>query len=142
MLANSGKITAGNFWKQSGFGRSDSEAAFQEFLKRIPSSTNLAGREQGLDEAQQLQLHQALQAQQATRSQQLNGSLSGGFSALSGSLGSLPEAGSLKVGGIPRVPSLDLLRQLVVTQQGMAGSPGAAPGAANQLRSALLGERC
>ena len=29
----------------------------------------------------------------------------------------LPEGGSLNVGGIPRVPSLDLLRQLVTQQQ-------------------------
>lgn len=29
----------------------------------------------------------------------------------------LPEGGSLNVGGIPRVPSLDLLRQLVAQQQ-------------------------
>lgn len=36
----------------------------------------------------------------------------------------LPEGGSLNVGGIPRVPSLDLLRQLVAQQQ--QGQNGAA----------------
>lgn len=43
----------------------------------------------------------------------------------------LPEGGSLNVGGIPRVPSLDLLRQLVQQQQsqGQNGSASKAPAA-------------
>lgn len=34
----------------------------------------------------------------------------------------LPEGGSLNLGGIPRVPSLDLLRQLVAQQQSQNGA--------------------
>ena len=39
----------------------------------------------------------------------------------------LPEGGSLNVGGIPRVPSLDLLRQLVTQQQQQQQQHGQSP---------------
>jgi hypothetical protein len=83
--------------------RNDSEAAFQEFLKRIPSATNLAaGGGAGLDAG-------TLSA----TAQQL---LSAGSGLTVGGDGS----GGLT--GMPRVPSLDLLRQLV-----MSGSMAAPP---------------
>lgn len=121
------------FWKlgagMAGFPRTDSEAAFQDFLKRIPSTSNLAGQAQGLDQAQQLHLQQ--QVQQFQQAQQAG--LHAAGSALTG--GALGEVGSLNVGGIPRVPSLDLLRQLVQVNQslspqshkGATSLPGAAP---------------
>ncbi|EIE25362.1 hypothetical protein COCSUDRAFT_46687, partial [Coccomyxa subellipsoidea C-169] len=100
------------FWKlgasMAGFPRTDSEAAFQDFLKRIPSTSNLAAQAQGLDQAQQLHLQQ--QVQQFQQAQQA------GLHA-AGSGGALGEVGGLNVGGIPRVPSLDLLRQLVQVNQ-------------------------
>ncbi|CAL8460595.1 g124 [Coccomyxa elongata] len=105
----------GNFWKlgasMAGFPRTDSEAAFQDFLKRIPSTSNLAAQAQGLDQAQQLHLQQ--QVQQFQQAQQAG--LHAAGSALTG--GALGEVGGLNVGGIPRVPSLDLLRQLVQVNQ-------------------------
>ncbi|CAL5219208.1 g999 [Coccomyxa viridis] len=113
------------FWKLSagmqGFPRTDSEQAFQDFLKRIPSASNLAS--QSLDQAQQLQLQQ--QVQQFQQAQQAGLGTANSFPS-----SSLGEVGSLNVGGIPRVPSLDLLRQLVnanqsVSPQGAkAGSSG------------------
>ncbi len=103
------------FWKLSagmqGFPRTDSEQAFQDFLKRIPSASNLAS--QSLDQAQQLQLQQ--QVQQFQQAQQAG--LGGTSTFPSTSLG---EVGSLNVGGIPRVPSLDLLRQLVHANQAVS----------------------
>ena len=102
------------FWKLSagmGFPRTDSEAAFQDFLKRIPSTSNLAAQAQGLDHAQQLHLQQ--QVQQFQHAQQAG--LHAAGTSLGG--GALGEVGSLNVGGIPRVPSLDLLRQLVQVNQ-------------------------
>ena len=106
-----------NMWKLGagmGFPRTDSEAAFQDFLKRIPSTSNLAAQAQGLDQAQQLQLQQQVQQYQQTQQAGLHAA----GSALSG--GALGEVGSLNVGGIPRVPSLDLLRQLVQVNQTMS----------------------
>lgn len=73
--------------------RNDSEAAFQEFLKRIPSATNLAAA----------------------------GGAALDAGALSATAQQLLSAGSGLVGdgngltGMPRVPSLDLLRQLVMS---------------------------
>lgn len=106
------------FWKlgasMAGFPRTDSEAAFQDFLKRIPSTSNLAAQAQGLDQAQQLHLQQ--QVQQFQQAQQAG--LHAAGSSLTG--GALGEVGGLNVGGIPRVPSLDLLRQLVQVNQTMS----------------------
>ena len=92
----------------SGFPRTDSEAAFQEFLKRIPSASNLAAvASQGqLDGASAAQLAQ----QNAGASAAMLPSISIGD--LSGAAGSL--------GGMPRVPSLDFLKQLSAMQS-MAG---------------------
>lgn len=83
------------------FGRTDSEAAFQEFLKRIPSATNLAAAASGQYEPQQLQQ----QAQQLLAS----GAGSAAANAIQEANGGVP--------GMPRVPSLDLLRQLVIQNQ-------------------------
>lgn len=90
------------------FGRTDSEAAFQEFLKRIPSATNLAANQQY--EPSQLQ-------QQA---QQL---LASGSAGANNVPASLPEAGQPGEGGMPRVPSLDVLRQLVMQSPGFSAPP-------------------
>ncbi|DBA92208.1 hypothetical protein WJX77_002964 [Trebouxia sp. C0004] len=83
----------------AGFPRTDSEAAFQDFLKRIPSTTNLAGQAEQLNPQQQLQLQQHVQhlTQQSHipwNSEQ-------------------QDATHHNIGGIPRVPSLDFLRQLM-----------------------------
>ncbi|WIA31653.1 hypothetical protein OEZ86_002533 [Tetradesmus obliquus] len=86
------------------FGRTDSEAAFQEFLKRIPSATNLAAN-------QQFEPNQLQQAQQL-----LSASGSGGGAAAANLSAGLSEAGQ-GTGGMPRVPSLDVLRQLVIQNQ-------------------------
>ena len=128
------------FWKLSagmGFPRTDSEAAFQDFLKRIPSTSNLAAQAQGLDHAQQLHLQQ--QVQQYQHAQQAG--LHAAGSSLGG--GALGEVGSLNVGGIPRVPSLDLLRQLVQVNQTLSPHrPGTSlPGARFGLPCAVPVER-
>lgn len=83
------------------FGRTDSEAAFQEFLKRIPSATNLAAGGGSQFEPQQLQQ----QAQQLLAS----GAGAAASTAIQEANGGVP--------GMPRVPSLDLLRQLVIQNQ-------------------------
>ena len=83
----------------AGFPRTDSEAAFQDFLKRIPSTTNLASQAEQLNPQQQLQLQQHVQ--QLTQQSQ-------GFSS-----GDHQDATHHNIGGIPRVPSLDFLRQLM-----------------------------
>lgn len=75
---------------QAGMGRTDSEAAFQEFLKRIPSASNLA----------------AANASASAAEAGLGINASGSFNAIS-------EAGTLG-GGVPRVPSLDLLAKIVM----------------------------
>ena len=133
----------GNFWKlgasMAGFPRTDSEAAFQDFLKRIPSTSNLAAQAQGLDQAQQLHLQQ--QVQQFQQAQQAG--LHAAGSALPG--GALGEVGGLNVGGIPRVPSLDLLRQLVQVNQTL--SPQSQKGATSVpgegvSSNSLLSARC
>ncbi len=98
---------ANSMWKLgAGFPRTDSENAFQDFLKRIPSTTNLAAQAgQHLDQQQQAQLHQQVQQFQQQSAQQ------GAYPSGSGHPGN---AGELQPGGsIPRVPSLDFLRQLV-----------------------------
>eukprot|EP00877_Chromochloris_zofingiensis_P002035 jgi/Chrzof1/11832/Cz06g11180.t1 len=103
----------GGIWRlgQAGMGRTDSEAAFQEFLKRIPSATNLAAAanaSQQLEHSQQL--HQ--QAQLALH----NGPGTSVAPPSSHAATSLPDVSS-GLTGIPRVPSLDLLRQLVIQNQ-------------------------
>jgi hypothetical protein len=82
-----------------------SQAAFQEFLKRIPSATNLAANQQ-FEPNQLQQAHQLLSASG-------NG---GGAAAANLSAGLTSEAGQ-GTGGMPRVPSLDVLRQLVIQNQ-------------------------
>lgn len=125
------------FWKlgasMAGFPRTDSEAAFQDFLKRIPSTSNLAAQAHGLDQAQQLHLQQ--QVQQFQQAQQAG--LNAGGSGLPG--GALGEVGGLNVGGIPRVPSLDLLRQLVQVNQTLSpqGHKGATSVPGTQDRAPL-----
>lgn len=116
-----------------GFPRTDSEAAFMDFLKRIPSTSNLAAQAsaQGLDAAQQQQLVQTAQQMQAAQAQS---GLASSSSLAAPLPGTLQEVGRLNVGGIPRVPSLDLLRQLVQVNQSMSPGGGAkamtsAPGA-------------
>ncbi|KAK9827653.1 hypothetical protein WJX81_004026 [Elliptochloris bilobata] len=112
----------------AGFPRTDSEAAFMDFLKRIPSTSNLAAQAsaQGLDAAQQQQLMQTAQHMQAAQASGLASSSSLGAPLA----GQLQEVGRLNVGGIPRVPSLDLLRQLVQVNQTMSPSGAKAPASA------------
>lgn len=83
----------------AGFPRTDSEAAFQDFLKRIPSTTNLAGQAEQLNPQQQLQLQQHVQ--QLAQHSQIPSSCEH------------QDATHHNIGGIPRVPSLDFLRQLM-----------------------------
>ena len=85
-----------------GMPRIDSESEFTEFLKRIPSSNNLAAVN-ALDSAAQLQYQTALQA--ATPS--------GVAPAPIIDVNAVSAAGV----GLPRVPSLDFLRQLASAQQ-------------------------
>ena len=100
---------ANSMWKLgAGFPRTDSENAFQDFLKRIPSTTNLAAQAgQHLDQQQQAQLHQQVQHLQQQSAQQQAGAYPSG-SGIPGSAGDMQPGA-----GIPRVPSLDFLRQLV-----------------------------
>lgn len=130
----------GNVYRLSGAlgggmgNRTDSEAAFQEFLKRIPSATNLsaigsaggAGYEPGSLQQTAQQLLSGCGAgpnTSLTPTAPLNTSLGGG-------------GGDAGPGGMPRVPSLDLLRQLVLQNSlgtSLGGSAGAAgAGAAGQ----------
>jgi hypothetical protein len=118
----------GGIWRlgQAGMGRTDSEAAFQEFLKRIPSATNLAGGAgQNVDPAQ-LEAHLQQHAQQLQQQAQQALHQTGNAAPVSsGPASSAPESSTSGGGdappgprnGIPRVPSLDLLRQLVMNQQ-------------------------
>jgi hypothetical protein len=102
-------------------GRTDSEAAFQEFLKRIPSATNLAA---AANASQQLEQQQQL-AQQA---QQLLGNAAAVASSAPASgppPTALPDA-SAGFPGMPRVPSLDLLKQYVqLANAGISSQPAA-----------------
>ena len=100
-------------------GRTDSEAAFQEFLKRIPSATNLAAAANASQQLeQQHQLHQ--------QAQQLLGNVaavasSGPASGVPPT--ALPDA-SAGFPGMPRVPSLDLLKQYVqLANAGISSQP-------------------
>lgn len=105
------------------FPRTDSEQAFQDFLKRIPSSNSLAafghsGSQADLaaqaSQIYSLQAHVASQAAAAASSSNPFES-----STLNGSTGILG-------GGVPRVASLDFFRQLLpVNQLNVAGArPG------------------
>lgn len=89
----------------AGFPRTDSEAAFQDFLKRIPSTTNLAGQAEQLNPQQQLQLQHHVQQLQQSH-------LTPGNEP--------PDATHHNIGGIPRVPSLDFLRQLMTANPAMS----------------------
>ncbi len=91
----------GGFWRglgQGGMGRTDSEAAFQEFLKRIPSTTNLA----------------AAVAESSQAAQQIASSQPTASTSTAPTVGSsLPDVvTAVAAAGIPRVPSLGLFRQL------------------------------
>jgi hypothetical protein len=107
---------------QAGMGRTDSEAAFQEFLKRIPSATNLAA------------------AAAANPSPPLPASLGGGGGGGGGDggLGGLTASASFAAvtdaaglgGGVPRVPSLDLLAKLVMQSAPPSALPKSEPPAA------------
>lgn len=113
----------GGIWRlgQAGMGRTDSEAAFQEFLKRIPSATNLAAAAAAgqLDSQSTQQLQQQVQQLQQVSTSAAPATV-------------LPTASLTDVNtsslGIPRVPSLDFLRQLVGGQTTQYGSAtGTAP---------------
>ena len=115
----------------SGFPRNDSEALFQDFIRRIPSQNNLTTSESlnYLDPAQQAQLQQSVQQmqQQAQQQTQNNGVLR------SISSSDLQEVGGLEVKNFPRVASLDYLQHLVqqsaaASQQNAKQSPAPAPG--------------
>jgi hypothetical protein len=92
----------GGIWRMgqatSGFHRTDSEAAFQEFLKRIPSATNLTAAATQLDPTSQL------------KSQNLQTTSSMPPSAE----GNLPSSVGV---GMQRIPSMDFLKQLSAMQQ-------------------------
>ncbi|KAK9812188.1 hypothetical protein WJX73_003294 [Symbiochloris irregularis] len=114
----------------SGFPRNDSEALFQDFIRRIPSQNNLTTSESlnYLDPAQQAQLQQSVQQmqQQAQQQTQNNGVLR------SISSSDLQEVSGLEVKNFPRVASLDYLQHLVqqsaaASQQNAKASPAPAP---------------
>eukprot|EP00955_Chlamydomonas_euryale_P105927 365668-Chlamydomonas_euryale.AAC.14 len=129
----------------TGFPRTDSEAAFQEFLKRIPSSSNLAASglpENGLAGAGSSgggggaapQVAHVAGPAGGTGAVPGGGGLHGGASVgldpTSGLAGFAPPAGVTAGGGhggsgMPRVPSLDFLRHLSASAQQIAGgAPG------------------
>lgn len=114
----------GSFLKMgaAGFSRTDSESAFQEWLKRIPSHSNLSDK---LDIPQGLQMLNQYQAAHQYQNLQ-NGSQ--GPSTLQA-----PEGLSVGTSPMPRVPSLDLLRQLV------AQTSNANPGSAIPVSAAGVG---
>jgi len=101
-----GRLGGHSHSSTGGFPRTDSESAFQEFLKKIPSATNLAAA--AIDSAAQLPTNLQSQLQGA----------GSGVMLPSVSIGDLTSAASL---GMPRVPSLEFLKQLSHMQQ-MAGT--------------------
>lgn len=109
----------------AGFPRNDSEALFQDFIRRIPSSTTLSASDSlnYLDPVQQAQLQQSVQQIQQQAQQQT------GLDVLrTTSSSDLQEVGGLEVKNFPRVASLDYLQQLV--QQSAASQhlkPNASP---------------
>ncbi|GAX83715.1 hypothetical protein CEUSTIGMA_g11140.t1 [Chlamydomonas eustigma] len=98
----------GGIWRlgqaAGGFHRTDSEAAFQEFLKRIPSATNLAasGNQQETTSSAQQPVTQAPVAAPVPASIEIN---------MNGGIGM----------GMQRIPSMDFLKQLSAMQQ-MSGA--------------------
>lgn len=124
----------GNVYRLSGAlaggmgNRTDSEAAFQEFLKRIPSATNLSavGSAGGAS-------YEPGALQQTA--QQLLGGASLPTAPLNTSLGPDPAP------SMPRVPSLDLLRQLVL-QNSMGTSLSQPPASAPLKTDALSTGGC
>jgi hypothetical protein len=124
----------GNVYRLSGAlggmgNRTDSEAAFQEFLKRIPSATNLSA----IGSAGGAQYEPGALQQTA---QQLLGNTSLPTAPLNTSLNSDPAP------SMPRVPSLDLLRQLVL--QNSMGNSQSHPTASASMKVDPLsaGESC
>lgn len=105
----------GGIWRlgQAGIARTDSEAAFQEFLKKIPSASNLAALTAGAAAQQANGQHNS---ESLSAANGLSGNGMDGMAAAS--------LASLGGGGMPRVPSLDFLRALVVNQQYGAGGTG------------------
>ena len=94
----------------AGFPRNDSEALFQDFIRRIPSSNNLAPGDSlnYLDPVQQAQLQQSVQQFQQQAQQH-----TGNHVLRTTSSSDLQEVGGLEVKNFPRVASLDYLQQLV-----------------------------
>ncbi|GAX72919.1 hypothetical protein CEUSTIGMA_g374.t1 [Chlamydomonas eustigma] len=92
----------GGIWRlgqaAGGFQRTDSEAAFQEFLKRIPSATNLTTATTQLD--------------QTTNMQSQNFQASSNMPASA----EVHQQSGMGV-GIQRIPSMDFLKQLSAMQQ-------------------------
>jgi hypothetical protein len=119
----------GGFWRglgqAAGMPRTDSEAAFQEFLKRIPSTANLtqaaaaaaaAGDSSSAAQALQQQVQQLTQAVPAPAA---GSSAVIAPSSTTAALATAPltDLVTSAVGGMPRVPSLDFLRQIMVSNQ-------------------------
>jgi hypothetical protein len=118
----------GNVYRLSGAlggmgNRTDSEAAFQEFLKRIPSATNLSA----VGSAGGAQYEPGALQQTA---QQLLGGTNLPTAPLNTSLNQDPAP------SMPRVPSLDLLRQLVL--QNSMGNSLSQPSASAALKPDAL----
>lgn len=118
----------GNVYRLSGAlggmgNRTDSEAAFQEFLKRIPSATNLSA----VGSAGGAQYEPGALQQTA---QQLLGGSNLPTAPLNTSLNHDPAP------SMPRVPSLDLLRQLVL--QNSMGNSLSQPSASAALKPDAL----
>jgi hypothetical protein len=101
--------------------RTDSEAAFQEFLKRIPSTTNLAAAAGQMGEGQALLERNGTSCSLSTTP--LPNSTRAGVSfqpADPDQSNPLMHSHSL---GMQRIPSLDFLRQLMTQQQNTAIHP-------------------
>lgn len=98
------RLTGG---QAGGFSRNDSESAFQEFLKRIPSATNLAPPPQPAATTTSQAFEPA-----ATQPYTYTSS-----AAVPASLPISASDANPAFPGMPRVPSLDVLRQLVMQNQ-------------------------
>ena len=106
----------------AGFPRNDSEALFQDFIRRIPSSNNLSAADSlnYLDPAQQAQLQHSVQHNQQQAHQHTGSNV-----LRTTSSSDLQEVGGLEVKNFPRVASLDYLQHLV--QQSAAASQSMKP---------------
>lgn len=116
----------------AGFTRTDSEAAFQEWLKRIPSHNNLADAKF----TDMLSFNQLSSAHSFQNLQSL-GQPPGTLQA--------PEGLQVAPPTMPRVPSLDLLRQLVQHQSNanaVQSTPCSAAGEKQYCVSLLRGFEC